>query len=338
MEHPIRNTFENWYIEALKSLLSGVNKDDRTGTGTISTTFMSYKHDLRDGYPTMYSRFLKPENPAKEMIWMLSGSKNVKDLQALGVPFWNAFADESGDLGPIYGYLWRNWPNPDGSVTDQIKYVQESLKSNPSSRRMVVSCWNPSFIPDPKRPPKENYKFGHSSLTACHYAWQVVCQPMTIMERVQHAVTSFSLPDEFVDNPIKLITHPNGDAILDQANIPRYFLDLKFDMRSNDFVLGNPANWGMYAFLAELLAFEYNMVARYLCYGGMDVHVYQNHLLGVQQQLNYFEANKEHVLAQRTDIIFNKGTTLDNVTPESFKFIGYAREVAGPAIKFPIAV
>lgn len=329
------NKFEYWYLCTLKELLEGREKADRTGTGTISTTFMHYKHDLRTGHPVLRSRWLPPMNPVKEMFWMLSGSNNVHALQAMGVPFWNSFADETGDLGPIYGFLWRHWPNPDGSTTDQIEYVRKLLKEDPDSRRMVVSCWHPSFIPNSKRAPKENYKHGHSALTACHYAWQVVTQVMTHEERVEWFKANAPVAyDGWFGH--SRATPNDLTEIMDEYNVPTRFLDLKFDMRSNDFVLGNPANFGMYATLAYILAGKANMVPRFLCYAGMDVHVYGNHIEGVREQLKYAEENPELVFMHKAEVATVYGGDLQ--TYHDIDIVNYDRGSIGPAIKFPIAV
>ena len=334
------NTFEVWYLDLLKEIVKeGTAKGDRTGTGVISKSFVSYQHDLRKSFPQIRSRFLKPENPGKEMIWMLSGSNNEKDLAALGVPFWKEFADETGNLGPVYGYLWRHWPNGDGTETDQIKYVEDLLDNNPMSRRMIVNCWHPTFIPDSKTPPKENYKYGKQALTPCHYSWNVVCQPMDFKERLEWVRVYNPKLISFIYPAADKNWVYNATQFMDENNVPKYNLDLTFIMRSNDTVLGMPANFNMYAHLAHMLASRSNMVPRFLNYVGTDVHVYSNHIDGIKQQLEFANHNQELVYDKVTQIeIINKHSSITEFGPDDFIYHGYNKEMAGPAIRFPIAV
>lgn len=274
------------------------------------------------------------------MIWMLSGSSNVKDLQALDVPFWNEFADETGELGPVYGYLWRHWPNGDGSETDQIKYVEDLLKNNPDSRRMVVNCWHPSYIPDSAVSPKENYKFGKQALTPCHFNWAVITEELPWADRMvwlkenipgRHASLYPVHGPEWVEGTVEK---------LDQWGVPKRYLDLSFSMRSNDTVLGLPANFNMYAHLAEMLAKTNNMIPRYLSFNGVgDVHMYLDHIKGVKEQLAWVRDNKEAVYSQVTKLkILNVRESITEYVPSDFEYKNYNKEDVGPAIKFPIAV
>lgn len=335
----IKNKYEYWYLNLLRRLIKSGGKEDRTGTGTHSDSFETYRHDLREGFPALRSRFLKPENPGKELVWMLSGSDNEKDLAAMGVPFWSEFADETGNLGPVYGYLWRHWPNGDGTETDQVKYIQDLLKTNPTSRRMVVDCWHPSFIPNSKTPPKDNYKEGKQALTPCHILWDVVVQPMVIKDRWDWL--NKNVPDNF-DVPEYMNRVDDGKNLtekLDWLNVPKYFLDLGFVMRSTDTVLGLPANMNFYATLAHALAAENNMVPRYLGYVGMDVHVYKNHLEGIEKQFQYVRENTATVFNEVTEFRIEGGVKdILDMDPEQFRYDNYSRELVGPAIKFPIAV
>ena len=334
----IKNKYEYWYLNLLRRLTSGRAKEDRTGTGTCSETFETYKHDLREGFPALRSRFLKPENPGKELKWMLSGSDNEKDLAAMGVPFWSEFADETGNLGPVYGFLWRHWPNGDGTETDQVRYVQDLLRTNPTSRRMVVDCWHPTFIPNSKNAPKDNYKEGKQALTPCHILWDVVVQPMSLKERMDWLK---------VNRPnLQLNLLPvceNWEVVaaekMDGFGVPKYFLDLGFVMRSTDTVLGLPANMNFYATLAHALAKENNMVARYLGYVGMDVHVYKNHIDGINQQFEYVRNNPDKVFGEVTTFHI-EGDLKDvvDIDVEKFRYENYSRELVGPAIRFPIAI
>ena len=142
------------YLELLKHIKeNGTIKSDRTGTGTTSCFGYQMRFDLAEGFPLLTTKKLHLRSIIHELLWFLKGDTNIKYLKDNGVRIWDAWADENGDLGPVYGYQWRSWPNPDGSQTDQIEKLINSLKNNPDSRRHIVSAWNPSFIDDMALPP-----------------------------------------------------------------------------------------------------------------------------------------------------------------------------------------
>jgi thymidylate synthase len=137
------------YLDLMRRVRTqGVRKTDRTGTGTLSVFGHQMRFDLRDGFPLVTTKKLHIKSIIHELIWFLSGDTNTKYLNANGVSIWDDWADENGDLGPIYGQQWRSWPTSDGHSIDQIREVVETLKINPDSRRMVVSAWNPADLPD----------------------------------------------------------------------------------------------------------------------------------------------------------------------------------------------
>ena len=131
------------YLDLLNHVINnGVEKSDRTGTGTISVFGYQSRYDLADGFPVLTTKKLHLKSIIHELLWFLTGDTNVRYLQENGVRIWNDWADENGDLGPVYGYQWRSWPTPDGRHIDQITQVVNSLKNNPDSRRHLVSAWN----------------------------------------------------------------------------------------------------------------------------------------------------------------------------------------------------
>lgn len=138
----MRHVFEN-----------GVDKTDRTGTGTKSLFAYQMRFDLQEGFPMVTTKKLHLKSIIYELLWFLRGDSNVKWLQERGVSIWNEWADENGELGPIYGVQWRSWPAPDGSKIDQISQIVEQIKANPDSRRLIVSAWNVGLIPQMKLPP-----------------------------------------------------------------------------------------------------------------------------------------------------------------------------------------
>ena len=131
----------------------GTLKTDRTGTGTLSVFGYQMRFDLSQGFPLVTTKKLHLKSIIHELIWFLNGSTNIAYLKEHGVSIWDDWADEQGNLGPIYGYQWRNWPTPDGAHIDQISQVMEQIKHSPDSRRMIVSAWNVADIPNMKLPP-----------------------------------------------------------------------------------------------------------------------------------------------------------------------------------------
>jgi thymidylate synthase len=131
------------YLDFLRHIRDeGAKKGDRTGTGTLSVFGYQMRFDLNDGFPLVTTKKLHLRSIIHELLWFLRGDTNVKYLQENGVSIWDEWADENGDLGPVYGKQWRNWPTPDGRHIDQLAQVIEQLKSNPNSRRILVSAWN----------------------------------------------------------------------------------------------------------------------------------------------------------------------------------------------------
>lgn len=142
------------YLDILNRILTeGTEKGDRTGTGTISIFGTQSRYNLDDGFPLLTTKKLHLKSIIHELLWFLKGDTNVRYLQENGVRIWNEWADENGELGPVYGHQWRAWPDYDGGVIDQIQYVIDQLKNNPNSRRMIVSAWNVAEVNKMALPP-----------------------------------------------------------------------------------------------------------------------------------------------------------------------------------------
>lgn len=142
------------YKDLLQLVLDeGIKKEDRTGTGTTSIFGHQSRYKMSDGFPVLTTKRLHLKSIIHELLWFLNGDTNIKYLNDNGVRIWNEWADESGDLGHIYGYQWRSWPDYSGGHIDQIKEVVETIKTNPDSRRIIVSSWNVADIPNMKLPP-----------------------------------------------------------------------------------------------------------------------------------------------------------------------------------------
>ena len=158
------------YLDLLKKIKSsGDYKKDRTGTGTHSIFGYQMRFDLSKGFPMVTTKKLHLKSIIYELLWFLKGDTNISYLKENGVRIWNEWADDKGDLGPIYGFQWRNWNN-DG--IDQIKGVINSLKTNPDSRRLLVTAWNPSVLPDNNYSFSENIQNGKAALPPCHAFFQ----------------------------------------------------------------------------------------------------------------------------------------------------------------------
>jgi thymidylate synthase len=142
------------YLDLLEHVLTrGVEKGDRTGTGTLSTFGYQMRFDLREGFPLLTTKKLHTRSIIGELLWFIQGSTNVKWLHEQGVTIWDEWADDDGELGPIYGYQWRSWPTPAGSHIDQLASVISSIKAVPDSRRHIVSAWNVADLADMALPP-----------------------------------------------------------------------------------------------------------------------------------------------------------------------------------------
>ena len=142
------------YLNLLDRIFTeGIQKGDRTGTGTLSVFGNQMRFDLRDGFPLLTTKKLHLKSIIYELLWFLKGDTNVHYLQEHGVRIWNEWADENGNLGPVYGHQWRSWPDYKGGTIDQIKNVVEMIRNNPNSRRMLVTAWNPAEVDEMALPP-----------------------------------------------------------------------------------------------------------------------------------------------------------------------------------------
>ena len=158
------------YLNLVRYVLDhGVEKSDRTGTGTKSVFGYQMRFDLSEGFPMVTTKKLHLKSIIYELLWFLKGDTNIGYLKENGVRIWNEWADENGDLGPVYGHQWRNWNSEN---IDQIKDIVKTLKHNPDSRRMLVSAWNPSVMPETSKSFAENVANGKAALPPCHAFFQ----------------------------------------------------------------------------------------------------------------------------------------------------------------------
>lgn len=218
------------YEELLDDVLkNGTAKGDRTGTGTLSVFGRQLRYDLAKGFPVVTTKRVHLKSVIGELLWFLSGSSNVRWLQDNGIRIWNEWADEDGELGPVYGVQWRSWPDAGGGSIDQICDLIETIKTDPDSRRMIVSAWNVGDLP-------------RMALQPCHAFFQVY--------------------------------------VADGR------LSLQLYQRSADLFLGVPFNITSYALLTHMLAQQTELEVGDFIWTGGDIHIYQNHLDQVKEQLS----------------------------------------------------
>ena len=158
------------YIDLVNTVLeNGAEKGDRTGTGTKSIFGYQMRFNLSEGFPLLTTKKIHIKSVIHELLWFIKGETNIKYLSDNGVRIWNEWADKNGNLGPVYGYQWRNWNNEN---IDQLSDVINTLKTNPNSRRMLISAWNPSVLPDTSKSFSENVANGKAALPPCHSFFQ----------------------------------------------------------------------------------------------------------------------------------------------------------------------
>jgi thymidylate synthase len=161
------------YLDLMRHVRdNGVLKGDRTGTGTRSVFGYQMRFDLQEGFPLVTTKKLHLRSIIHELLWFLKGDTNIAYLKENGVKIWDEWATEEGDLGPVYGYQWRNWPLPGGGHVDQIAQLVEQIRKTPNSRRLIVSAWNVADLPDESISPQANVAQGRMALAPCHAFFQ----------------------------------------------------------------------------------------------------------------------------------------------------------------------
>ena len=161
------------YLQLMRHVIdTGTKKEDRTGTGTLSVFGYQMRFDLNQGFPLVTTKKCPLRAIIHELLWFLKGETNIAYLRENNVKIWDEWATDEGDLGPVYGKQWRSWEGSDGVVVDQISALIEQIKHNPDSRRLLISAWNPTVLPDPQFSPKENAAKGLQALPPCHTMFQ----------------------------------------------------------------------------------------------------------------------------------------------------------------------
>src|SRR5210317_1424872 len=291
------NTLDNQYHTLLKRVLDyGIQKDDRTGTGTLSVFGGQFIHDMSEGFPLLTTKKMAVKTMMTELKWFLKGDTNIKYLVDNGCNIWNgdaykayqnaiaevglfdammdqeefieriktddAFAMQWGELGPIYGKQWRRWSHETGEIIDQIHNLINDLKTNPDSRRLMVNAWNVGELHQMTLPP-------------CHYGFQVYTRVLRQNER-------WTWYQKKTGNTMH---HDHIEQEMDQEGVPTRAISLAWNQRSVDTFLGLPFNIASYGLLLELIAREVNMIPDELIGNLGDVHLYKNHIEQAKEQL-----------------------------------------------------
>lgn len=161
------------YLDLLRHVREhGTVRGDRTGTGTRSVFGYQMRFDLQAGFPLLTTKKTHLKSIIHELLWFIKGDTNIAYLQENGVSIWDEWATESGDLGPVYGAQWRSWATPNGESIDQLQQLIDDIRTQPESRRLVLSAWNPAVLPDPSRSPQDNARAGLQALPPCHCLFQ----------------------------------------------------------------------------------------------------------------------------------------------------------------------
>lgn len=224
------------------TLNEGVTKEDRTGTGTISIFGHQSRYKMSDGFPMLTTKKLHLKSIIHELLWFLNGDTNIKYLNDNGVRIWNEWADESGDLGHIYGYQWRSWPDYTGGHIDQIKEVVETIKTNPDSRRIIVSSWNVADIPNMKLPPC--HAFFQFYVADGKLSLQLYQRSADIFLGVPFNIASYALLLKMMAQVTGLeegdFIHTLGDAHIYSNHMDQVNLQLSRDLRALPEMRMNP--------------------------------------------------------------------------------------------------
>ena len=257
------------YLDLVRHVLeNGEVKGDRTGTGTKSVFGYQMRFDLSKGFPMVTTKKLHLKSIIYELLWFLKGGTNIDYLKENGVNIWNAWADKNGDLGPVYGFQWRNWNN-DG--IDQIKILVKDLVKNPDSRRHLISAWNPSVLPDTSKSFESNVANGKAALPPCHAFFQfyvsnekLSCQlyqrSADVFLGVPFNIASYSLLTMMIAQVCDLklgdFVHTFGDAHIYSNHFEQMNMQLKREPRSLPTMKLNPSVTDIFDFRFEDFALE----------------------------------------------------------------------------------
>jgi thymidylate synthase len=252
------------YLDLLQRILDeGVEKTDRTGTGTLSVFGHQMRFDLAEGFPLVTTKKVHTRSVFGELLWFLRGDTNVKWLQDRGITIWDEWADDNGDLGPVYGYQWRSWPTPDGRHVDQVARLVHGIRSNPDSRRHIVSAWNVADVDDMALPPCHTlfqFYVAPSETGPGRLSCQLYQRSADTFLGVPFNIASYALLTHMVAQVTGLevgeFVHTMGDAHLYLNHVEQARLQLSRDPRPLPRLVLNPAITELDGFDLEDIAVE----------------------------------------------------------------------------------
>ncbi|MBI3519622.1 MAG: thymidylate synthase [Bacteroidetes bacterium] len=247
------------YHDLMRHVLEhGVKKEDRTGTGTVSVFGYQMRYNLAEGFPLLTTKKLHTKSIIHELLWFLKGDTNIKYLKDNGVRIWDEWADEQGNLGPVYGYQWRSWPTPDGRHIDQISQVVDMIKKNPDSRRLIVSAWNVADINNMKLPPC--HAFFQFYVANGKLSCQLYQRSADIFLGVPFNIASYAILTMMIAQVCDLqlgdFVHTLGDAHLYSNHIEQAKLQLTRDFRPLPTMRINPDVKSIFDFTIEDFTLE----------------------------------------------------------------------------------
>lgn len=344
------------YLDLLQHILdNGIQKGDRTGTGTISTFGYQMRFDLSMNFPLLTTKKMFLKGIIHELLWLISGDTNIQYLKDHNVKIWDSWADENGDLGPVYGQMWRKWPwivlendkdyipekrvlfTGSGIEIDQLKDVIGAIKRNPNSRRHIVTAWNPALVDQMALPP-------------CHCFFQFYVEPYSWEQRVniwkgRGPIQPVSDGEYSVDidgwpSDQKITELPGGNTPdisdeeyingkMDRLGVPKGKLSCQLYQRSADVFLGVPFNIASYALLTMMIAQVCDLEPGEFVHTFGDVHIYNNHIEQVKLQLT------RNPLPGPKMIINPNVKNIDDFKYEDFELVDYHHH---PAIKGEVSV
>lgn len=355
------------YLDLLNDVnKNGNTRDDRTGTGTKSVFGRQLQFDLKQGFPLLTTKKVFTKGIIHELLWIIKGDTNIQYLLDNNIHIWDEWATEAGDLGPVYGKQWRDWVGKNGVHYDQLKSVIQEIKTNPFSRRLLVSAWNVDDLPDASISPQENVLNGKQALPPCHTLFQFYVSEMKTSDYYSYLLYLLDNPNctlnkeevysELINyfNDAK-IKYPEvycyqskpkdkidadafcyGVAALDlmkkyNIDFPTYKLSCQLYQRSADIFLGVPFNIASYSLLTHMVAHECGMWVDTFTHSFGDVHIYKNHQEQVDLQLS------REPLPNNTKIYINAkpNTSVFDIKYEDINIVGYE---SYPAIKAEVSV
>lgn len=329
-------TMDEYYKLLHKIKIEGWESDDRTGVGTVALFGEHLKFNITEKFPLLTGKYVPFKLVAAELLWMLSGSTNNEDLKALNGSdrdtIWQEWADETGDLGPIYGKQFRDF-----NGVDQISNLVSGIIEKPFSRRHIISAWNPALLPDESISPQENVKSGKMALAPCHAFVQFNVRKLSLSERMSLDMLS----TDYNKRKLWEIPIESYHEALDEFGVPRYGLSCHLYQRSADMFLGVPFNIASYALLTYMVAHLTKMAPDMLHISFGNAHIYKNHLNQVNELLKRWDFGKGKEIPSLprlsivSDKIVGKPNSIDEFALDHFQLEGYEYL---PPIKADVAV